>query len=44
MLTLTILALLAGGLMIIATSTKSRSRPEPRLIPIRVREDRRPRR
>nr|WP_281177148.1 hypothetical protein [Marinobacterium profundum] len=40
MLTLTILALLAGGLMILATSAK----PEPRLVPIRVREDRRPRR
>ncbi|WP_256557874.1 hypothetical protein [Marinobacterium sedimentorum] len=44
MLTLTILALLAGGLMILATSAKHRARPEPRLIPIRVREDRRPRR
>ena len=44
MLTLTILALLAGGLILLATSAKHRSRPEPRLIPIRVRDERRPRR
>ncbi|WP_255856012.1 hypothetical protein [Marinobacterium rhizophilum] len=44
MLTLTIIALLAGGLILLTTTAQHRSRPEPQLIPIRVRENRRPRR
>jgi hypothetical protein len=42
MLTLTILALLAGGLMIRTLSASAK--PEPKLVPIRIREERRPRR
>jgi hypothetical protein len=42
MLTLTILALLAGGLMI--RTLLADAKPEPKLVPIRIREERRPRR